>query len=77
MNSSYEVYRNYRQRAAPRDTLIKIETNVFLDNISIHIAFSQKIPVCRNFWKVVSLVLTPVPTAILLLCKTVGVQSNP
>ena len=43
INSCYEVSRNYRQRTAPRDTLIKNENKVFLDNISIHMRASVEI----------------------------------
>lgn len=43
ISSTYEVSRNYRQRTAPRDTLIKTDTKIFLENISVHIKFPWKL----------------------------------
>jgi hypothetical protein len=43
ISSSYEVSRNYHQRNAPQDTVIKTETKVFLDNISIHVELPRKL----------------------------------
>lgn len=72
ISSSYEVSRNYRQRTAPLDTLIKTETKIFLDNISIHIELRRKLQQKRCVLTSGRLSV-PVPTIPLLVCQTVGV----